>query len=65
MVRIVDTKRECWYSYHGVNHCSWMNELCTIHTWNDNVGDSLLHLNAAVNPETIHMALSDTVFHLL
>ncbi len=39
---------------------------CSVHTWNDNLRDSLPHLNAAVTPETCSVyvaieAYSDSV----
>ncbi len=35
------------------------SECCSVHTWNDNLWDSLLHINAVVTPETcsVYVAL--------
>ncbi len=37
------------------------SESCSVHTWNDNLRDSLLHLNAVVTPETcsVYVAYED------
>ncbi len=33
-----------------------MRECCSVHTWNDNLRDSLPHLNTVVTPETCSVA---------
>lgn len=33
------------HGYHSVNHRSLRSESCSVHTHNDNLEDSLLHLN--------------------
>lgn len=40
------------FGYQGVNHHHFGSELCPVHTWNDNLGDSLPHVNEVVTSET-------------
>ncbi len=37
---------KCCYGY------KWGSDCCSVHTWNDNLRDSLPHLNEVVTPET-------------
>ncbi len=38
---------------YGVNHCIFEIEFCSVHTQNDNLGDSILYLNAIITPEVL------------
>lgn len=54
LVIIVDKKiwetPACCYGFHGVTHQNFASESCSIHTWNDNLGD----LNAFVVLQCVH-----------
>lgn len=48
---IVDTKRvRCQPKCCYVNHCNFVSESCSVHSRNENLGDSLQHV---VTPETL------------
>lgn len=46
---ILSRMTHCCYGYHAA---SFGSESCSTHTWNDNLRDSLPHLNPVVTPET-------------
>ncbi len=46
---------KCCYGY------KWGSDCCSVHTWNDNLWDSLMHLNAVVTPETCSVYVANNV----
>lgn len=44
---------ECCCGYHAINHHNFGSESVSLHTQNDNLGDSLMYLNTVVTPETL------------
>lgn len=45
------------YGYHGVNHRNFKSDFCSLHTQNDNLGNSLPYLNAVAFYTALVIAL--------
>lgn len=46
-------------SVHGVNHFSFVSESCSVHTCNNNLGDSLPHWLLLIKLYSVYMAIEN------